>query len=128
MKSDAAANPFAALERLFHEPGRLAVMSALLAAENGLTFTELRDGCRMTDGNLNRHLKVLEDAGAITAVKQFVHAKPRTTVFLSREGLNQFQAYLAALESVLQRARRALPARVRRDSRPPVAALRAARA
>ena len=52
-----------ALERLFHEPSRLAIMSALAAAERaGLTFTELKEQCRLTDGNLNRHLAALEDS------------------------------------------------------------------
>lgn len=47
------------LERIFHEPNRLAVMSHLAAAAQGLTFPALRDACGLTDGNLNRHLKAL---------------------------------------------------------------------
>ena len=44
-----------ALERIFHEPNRLAIMSTLCAADEGLAFTDLRDACGLTDGNLNRH-------------------------------------------------------------------------
>lgn len=55
------------LSRVFHEPRRLAIMSVLCAsAPTGLSFSELRAQCGLTDGNLNRHLKTLEEAGAIT--------------------------------------------------------------
>jgi len=99
-----------ALERIFHEPNRLAIMSAVCAAEKGLSFTELKEACRLTDGNLNRHLKALEEAGAVRIEKTFVQSKPRTTVRISRKGLDQFSDYLAALEGVLEKARKAVPA------------------
>ena len=102
--------PHEALEKLFHEPNRLAILSALCAAESGLAFVELRDACGLTDGNLNRHLKVLEEAGVIRIEKKFVEDKPRTTVLLSRDGLQRFQEYLEALETVLKQAHKALPA------------------
>lgn len=99
-----------ALEKIFHEPNRLAIMSALCAADNGLSFNELKDTCRLTDGNLNRHLKALENAGAVRIRKSFVDSKPRTTVSLSKKGLDRFGEYLEALSGVLERARAALPA------------------
>ena len=102
-----ALDPNSALERLFHEPSRLAILSALCAAGDGIPFTELRDACHLTDGNLNRHLKVLEEAGVIRIRKAFVDEKPRTTVSLTREGLTRFSLYLDTLASVLQDARRA---------------------
>jgi DNA-binding transcriptional ArsR family regulator len=101
-------NPFDALERIFHEPNRLAIMSALCATEHGLTFNALRDQCSLTDGNLNRHLKVLEEADAIRIEKAFVKNKPRTTVFLSKKGLKRFEEYLAALREVLSVAQQNL--------------------
>ncbi len=101
-------NPFDALERIFHEPNRLAIMSALCAAEKGLAFNALREQCGLTDGNLNRHLKVLEEAEAIRVTKTFVKNKPRTTIFLSRQGLRRFEEYLAALQQVLAAAREGL--------------------
>jgi len=97
----------AALERLFHEPSRLAILSALCAARNGLSFTELRDACHLTDGNLNRHLKALEEDGVVRIRKAFVDDKPRTTVALTRDGLARFSLYLDTLSAVLQDARRA---------------------
>ena len=94
-----------ALERLFHEPKRLAILSALCTAREGLPFTELRDTCHLTDGNLNRHLKALEEEGIIRVRKSFVNDKPRTTVFLTQDGLKRFSRYLEQLAVVLQEAR-----------------------
>ncbi|MBM4162970.1 MAG: helix-turn-helix domain-containing protein [Lentisphaerae bacterium] len=105
--TDSLHDPAGALERLFHEPKRLAILSALCTARNGLAFTELRDTCRLTDGNLNRHLKTLEEAGIVRVQKAFVNDKPRTTIVLTRGGLTRFHQYLETLESVLQEARRA---------------------
>ncbi|MCA1808536.1 MAG: transcriptional regulator [Kiritimatiellia bacterium] len=101
-------NPFDALEKIFHEPNRLAIMSALCVAEKGLTFNALREQCSLTDGNLNRHLKVLEEAEAIRVTKAFVKNKPRTTIFLSKNGLKRFGEYLAALQQVLATAQQGL--------------------
>jgi len=100
--------PTAALEKIFHEPNRLAIMSALCAAEGGLSFPELRETCNLTDGNLNRHLKVLLESSAIRIKKQFVADRPRTTVTLAPNGLIRFQEYLQALEAVLLNARAAM--------------------
>ena len=100
--------PTAALEKIFHEPNRLAIMSALCAAESGLSFPELKQTCNLTDGNLNRHLKVLSENAAVRIKKKFVDDRPRTTVSLSPSGLKRFQEYLAALEAVLANARTAL--------------------
>ncbi|UCD49769.1 MAG: transcriptional regulator [Phycisphaerales bacterium] len=94
-------NPYAHLERIFHEPGRLTIMTNLLGAPDGMTFTELKTACNLTDGNLSRHLKVLEEAKAVTAKKRFVKNRPQTTIFLSQEGRADFMAYLQALETVL---------------------------
>ena len=100
-------NPHEALEKIFHEPNRLAIMSALCAAPGGVTFTDLKTACGLTDGNLSRHLAALEEDGAIRIKKEFVGAKPRTTVFLTDTGLDRFNDYLTALEDVLQQAKRA---------------------
>lgn len=109
-----AKNPTANLERLFHEPNRLAMLSALASAgEEGLSFGELRVVCRLTDGNLSRHLTALEEEGIVCVEKTFVDRKPRTTITPTRKGLDRFAAYLATLERVLVEARAALPARHR---------------
>lgn len=105
-----ANNVYEALERIFHEPNRLAIMSALCATREGLTFNDLKETCRLTDGNLNRHLKVLEEAGTVRIEKTFVEAKPRTTVLISATGLKRFSEYLEALSQVLKKAKQAVPA------------------
>ena len=101
---------FEALEKIFHEPNRLAIMSALCAADEGLSFTELKEQCNLTDGNLNRHLKVLQETGAVNIKKAFVDDKPKTTVSISANGLKRFNEYLTALSEVLAVAQKSLPA------------------
>jgi len=102
-------NVYDALEKIFHEPNRLAIMSALCAEDKGLSFNELKSACSLTDGNLNRHLKVLEDAGVVRIEKKFVDAKPRTTVVITGKGLDRFNEYLSALAEVLKKAKKAMP-------------------
>jgi DNA-binding transcriptional ArsR family regulator len=98
------------LERIFHEPARLAIMSALGAAGgDGKTFNGLKADCGLTDGNLSRHLKVLEEAGSVRIEKRFVDLKPRTTVYISAAGLVRFRQYLDVLEEMLKTARSAIP-------------------
>jgi DNA-binding PadR family transcriptional regulator len=75
----------------------------------------------LTDGNLNRHLKTLEEEGIVRVQKAFVNDKPRTTVSLTRGGLARFNQYLEKLEVVLQDARRA-SRRERVSARAPLAA------
>jgi len=102
-------NPFAALTRTYHEPSRMAIMSALCGSENGLCFAELKEQCRLTDGNLNRHLKALSDAGAVRLRKTTNHNnKPRTVVLITDPGRESFIGYLKALEGVLRTAAEAL--------------------
>ena len=96
------------LEKLFHEPNRLAIVSAVCAAAPSISFTELKDGCNLTDGNLNRHLKVLLDADVIRIEKAFVDQRPRTSIFITKKGLAQFSQYLEALEDVLVKARQSV--------------------
>jgi len=94
-------NPYSRLERIFHEPARLTIMSQLLGAIDGVTFVQLKDTCGLTDGNLSRHLTALERAKAIRIDKSFAGHRPQTTVCLSKQGRDDFMAYLQALEAVL---------------------------
>jgi DNA-binding transcriptional ArsR family regulator len=98
-------NPFHSLSRVLHEPNRLAIMSALAAAVDGLSFGELKDVCGLTDGNLNRHLKALEEEAIIAQHKATAEGKrPRTTITLTADGRKRFVKYLATLEEVLAQA------------------------
>ena len=99
-----------AIERVFHEPNRMAILSVLCASRGGMPFTELRDRCGLTDGNLSRHVKTLEEEGIVRCNKAFVNNKPRTTVMLTASGTQRFQAYLDTLTAVLKQAKTAMAA------------------
>ena len=99
---------FESLDRLFHEPSRLAIMSALCASDKPLAFNELKADCALTDGNLNRHLHVLHEAGAVSITKQFVGPKPLTTVAPTDAGISHFNEYLNSLAEVLRQAKQAV--------------------
>ncbi len=114
-------NPFAALKRTYHEPSRMAIMSALCGAENGLCFAELKEQCRLTDGNLNRHLKALAVAGAVRLRKTTGrNNKPRTMVMITDPGRESFIEYLRALEGVLRRAAESLAPQERLANMPSI--------
>ena len=108
--------PYDSLERIFHEPNRMAIMSVLCTAEKGIRFSDLKKSCNLTDGNLNRHLKALSEAKAITIKKKFVDEKPCTTISISKLGLQRFSEYLNALEQVLQRAKDAVSEEARSNA------------
>ncbi len=111
-------NPYAALNRVFHEPSRLAILSALIGVEEGLTFSQLKRECDLTDGNLSRHLKTLEEAGVIEIEKRFVRNKPQTRVILTEGGRENFLQYLKALEEVLLKAAESFAAQQKEESVP----------
>jgi len=101
--------PFAyeGLDRLFHEKARLGIVSSLAGRAEGLGFSELKSLCALTDGNLSRHLRVLELAGYVDIEKGYAGKRPCTRCRLSPEGHVRFLEYLAVLESVLRRATKA---------------------
>jgi DNA-binding transcriptional ArsR family regulator len=93
------------LDPLLHERGRLAIVSVLAAAAEGLTFTELRDTLGMTDGNLSVHLQKLEKEDYVAIAKQFVGRRPQTTCRLTRDGHKAFTRYLDHLEAIVRQGR-----------------------
>ena len=97
-------SPYASLDRIFHEPNRLAILSTLLGAARAVSFAEIKEACNLTDGNLSRHLKALEEAGVISIDKRFVGSRPKTTARLSSRGRQKFLQYLEALEKVIAEA------------------------
>jgi len=99
---------YESLDRLFHEPSRLAIMSALCGADEPLSFNDLKNDCGLTDGNLNRHLHVLQEAGVISITKQFVGVKPLTTIAPTETGISHFNEYLNSLSEVLRQAQKAV--------------------
>ena len=92
---------FDGLDRVFHEKARLGILTCLVSHADGMAFGELRDLCGLTDGNLNRHLAVLQEAGLVEIDKGYLGKRPRTICRLTNEGQTQFEAYLRQLESVV---------------------------
>ena len=80
------------LNKLIHEPGRLAIMSFLMVVEEA-DFIFLLDQTGLTRGNLSSHMAKLEKAGYVEIDKEFVDKVPRTTYRLAPEGRAAFLAY-----------------------------------
>ena len=64
------------LDRVIHERARLSVLTSLLTNPKGLTFGDLKQLCALTDGNLSRHLSVLENAKMVEIVKGHDRNRP----------------------------------------------------
>jgi predicted ArsR family transcriptional regulator len=96
--------PFAypGLERIFHERGRLAICTCLIAHPDGLTFTDLQAACDLTDGNLNRHLHALAEVDVLTIEKRRGAGRPITVYRITKRGRQRFLAYVDELESVVR--------------------------
>jgi DNA-binding transcriptional ArsR family regulator len=92
------------LDRVIHEGMRLAMVSALAANET-LSFNELKALLSATDGNLSVHARRLEEAGYVDCQKSFAGRVPRTQYRLTPEGRRAFARYVAHLEALLAAAR-----------------------
>jgi DNA-binding transcriptional ArsR family regulator len=107
------------LDRLLHEKARLGILTSLAARADGLLFTDLKTLCNLTDGNLSRHLTVLQEAGLVDIHKGYRGRRPQTLCRLTDAGRKRYLDYIAVLESVLadavdaaksaRKVRRALP-------------------
>lgn len=95
------------LDRVLHEKARLGILTSLATRPEGLLFGDLKRLCALTDGNLNRHLEVLLEAGLVEVWKRFEGRRPQTLVRLSAEGRRRFVEYLGELEKVLKDAKKA---------------------
>ncbi len=95
------------LDRLIHERLRLGIVSAL-AAEEELSFGDLKQILQTTDGNLSVHARKLEEAGYVKVTKAFEDRRPRTAYRLTTKGRRSLEAYLKQMETILSEAREAL--------------------
>jgi DNA-binding transcriptional ArsR family regulator len=98
------------LDRVIHERARLGVLTSLVAHPKGLLFADLRRLCQLTDGNLSRHLQVLQDAGLVDVAKSFENSRPQTRCRLTAQGRARYLGYLAVLEQVVRDAAAAVAA------------------
>jgi DNA-binding MarR family transcriptional regulator len=92
------------LDRVIHEKARLGVLTSLVAHPKGLAFGDLKELCALTDGNLSRHLQVLEEAGLIDIEKGYDHNRPQTVCRITPHGRRRYLDYLAVLEQVVRDA------------------------
>lgn len=92
------------LDRIIHEKARLSILTSLVSHPKGVAFNDLRKLCGLTDGNLSRHLQVLEEAGFVVIAKSFVDNRPHTACRISNEGRKKYVNYLAVLEQVVRDA------------------------
>ena len=92
------------LDRVIHERTRLGIVSAL-AVNASLTFNELKELVRASDGNLSVHARKLEDAGYVHCRKSFSERVPKTEYRLTAAGRNALEEYLNHMEALIRATR-----------------------
>jgi DNA-binding MarR family transcriptional regulator len=92
------------LDRVIHERARLSVLTSLITNPKGVSFGDLKDLCLLTDGNLSRHLQVLERARMVEIAKGIDHNRPLTVCRITAAGRRRYLEYLATLEQVVRDA------------------------
>jgi DNA-binding transcriptional ArsR family regulator len=92
------------LERVIHERARLSILSSLIAYKRGLPFASLKHMCTLSDGNLSRHLQVLQEAKLIEVSKSFEKNRPQTRCALTALGRRRYLEYVEVLEQVVRDA------------------------
>jgi DNA-binding MarR family transcriptional regulator len=105
-KNSKSAAPFAyeGLDRVIHERARLSVLTSLITHPVGLSFVELKKLCGLTDGNLARHLQVLEEDSMIRITKEEDAGRAQTTVRVTASGRKRYLEYLTILEQIVRDA------------------------
>jgi DNA-binding HxlR family transcriptional regulator len=92
------------IDRLIHEPIRLGIVSAL-AVNDTMTFNELKDLLKTTDGNLSVHARKLEEGQYIACEKYFEGRMPRTEYRLTAAGRRALETYLDHMEALIRATR-----------------------
>ena len=92
------------LDRLIHERMRLGIVSAL-AVNEALTFNELKELLKTTDGNLSVHARKLEEANYIAVEKYFDGRTPKTEFSLTASGRRALERYLSHMEAIIRKTR-----------------------
>lgn len=87
------------LNKLIHEPARLAVLTALSVCASA-DFLFLRRITGLSDGNLSGHLSKLEEAGLVQIEKQFLEKKPNTQIQITAKGLSAIQQHWEQLDKL----------------------------
>ncbi|HVR27535.1 MAG TPA: transcriptional regulator [Candidatus Polarisedimenticolia bacterium] len=98
---------YGGLDRVIHERARLSVLTSLVTNPKGLAFGDLKQLCALTDGNLSRHLRVLEKGKMVELVKKHDRNRPQTICRITASGRARYVEYLSTLEQVIRDAARA---------------------
>jgi len=118
-KESTQSSPYAyeGLERVIHERARLSMLTSLAAHPKGLRFGDLKQLCGLTDGNLSRHIQVLQEARLVETSKGTQGNRPQTRCRLTPEGRRRYLDYLSVLEQVITDAETARKSPSRRIPR-----------
>lgn len=100
MRDEPSFRQFADLDRLVHEPARLAIMAVLYTVERA-DFLYLLHSTGLTKGNLSSHLMRLEEAGYVQISKTFRGKTPLTTCSLTDVGRRAFESYRQRLRQAV---------------------------
>jgi DNA-binding MarR family transcriptional regulator len=110
MKSKAASKEgrfaYEGLDRVIHERARLSVLTSLITNPDGLAFNDLKQLCALTDGNLSRHLQLLEKERIVEIVRGRDRNRPLTICRITAPGRKRYLEYLETLEQVVSDAAR----------------------
>jgi DNA-binding transcriptional ArsR family regulator len=88
------------LDRLIHEPARLA-LTAILSVVESADFLYLQRETGLTKGNLSSHLAKLEEAGYVTIEKTYRGRIPLTLVRLTDVGAAAYKGYRTRFKKFL---------------------------
>ncbi len=100
-------NPFeelAGLNRLIHEPARLAILTALASCKSA-DFLFLQRLTGLSGGNLSSHIAKLEESGLVRVEKQFIDKRPNTRIEISEQGRKAVREHWKKLDQLGDKAR-----------------------
>src|SRR6476469_1899140 len=89
------------LDKIIHERMRLGIISALAANEK-ISFTDLKKLLNTTDGNISVHARKLEEAGYVTCEKSFKGRVPLTEYAITKDGRKALERYLNHMEALIK--------------------------
>ena len=101
LPSETGRYAYEGLDRTIHEKARLGILTSLVAHPNGLLFGDLKELCSLTDGNLSRHLQILQESELVEVWKRFQLKRPQTLCRLTDLGRQRLIAYIDELERVV---------------------------
>ncbi|WP_206212013.1 transcriptional regulator [Wenzhouxiangella sp. XN24] len=99
-RTRAALDGVLAMDRLVHEPARLAILTVLSQAEFA-EFGFLEMACRLSKGNLSSHLSKLEAGGLVSIEKRFEGKRPQTRAAITTEGRAALATYREQLRALI---------------------------